>query len=191
MTKLISSINMTLDGFCDHNSMIADDDLHENVNELFRTADLLLFGRKTYQLMEVAWPAIVRNPTGNKPTDDFAVLIDSIPKLVVSTTLDKVEWKNARLLKGNLRDEVTKLKTDQAQSRNIVVGGRSVIIQLMNFGLIDECRFCVHPVVLGKGVALFQDIDKRIDLRLLKTKTYASGAVMFYFQPRQPTNNNI
>jgi len=89
MRKLIAAINMTLDGFCDHTAMMADDELHEHYNDLLRNAGALVYGRITYQLMESYWPTVVKNPTGNKPTDDFAVLIDNIPKVVFSHTLKK------------------------------------------------------------------------------------------------------
>src|SRR6478672_4423202 len=129
MRKLIASINMTFDGYCDHTAMIADDELHENVNELLRNASLLIFGRTTYQLMEDAWPAIVKKPTGNKAMDDFAVLIDNISKVVFSTTLDQVEWKNTTLLKGNIHQEILKLKAIGEEKGNMVVGSPSIIVQ--------------------------------------------------------------
>ena len=110
MRKLIAAINMTLDGFCDHTAMIADDEIHQHYNELLSSADTLIYGRITYQLMESYWPTVVKNPTGNKPTDEFAVLIDDISKIVFSHTLKDVEWKNARLAKGGIKEEVLELK---------------------------------------------------------------------------------
>jgi dihydrofolate reductase len=181
MRKLISSINVTLDGFCDHTAGIADDELHQNVNELFKTVDTILFGRKTYQLMETSWPAIVKNPTGVKSVDEFAILIDNISKIVFSNTLKNVEWKNTKLAKEDIKEEVLKLK--QQPGKNILVGGPSMIIQLMQFGLIDEYQFYIHPIVLGKGLPLFKNITERIDLKLLKTKALASGVVILYYEP--------
>lgn len=105
MRKLISSINMTLDGFCDHTAVIADDEFHENANELLSNASTLLFGRVTYQLMESGWPPLVKNPSGNKPIDDFAVIIDNIEKIVFSHTLKTVEWNNSRLATGSISEE--------------------------------------------------------------------------------------
>jgi dihydrofolate reductase len=169
--------------------MIADDELHENVNELLRNASLLIFGRTTYQLMEDAWPAIVMKPTGNKPMDEFAVLIDNISKVVFSTTLDQVEWKNTTLLKGDIRREILKLKTTGEENGYMVAGSPSIIVQLMKLDLIDEYQFCVHPVILGEGLTLFKNFENRKDLSLIKTKTYRSGAVMFYFHPKQSHNN--
>src|SRR5688572_6872690 len=104
MRKLIAAINMSLDGFCDHTAMIADDELHEHYNELLRNAGILIYGRTTYQLMESYWPAVVKNPTGNKSTDEFAVLIDNISKIVFSRTLQQVDWKNTKLKKEVIKE---------------------------------------------------------------------------------------
>src|ERR1019366_281794 len=123
MRKLIAAINMTLDGFCDHTAIIADDELHQHYNELLSNADTLLFGRITYQLMESSWPSVVKNPTGNKPMDEFAVLIDNISKIVFSRTLNNVDWKNTKLKKEVIKQEVLDLK--QQAGKNILVGGPS------------------------------------------------------------------
>ncbi|MGN6543247.1 MAG: dihydrofolate reductase family protein, partial [Ginsengibacter sp.] len=114
MRKLIAAMNMTLDGFCDHTSMIADDELHEHYNDLLSNADTLLYGRITYQLMESYWPTVVKNPTGNKPTDEFAVLIDDIEKIVFSHTLTNEDpvitgWKNAKVEMQDFEKEVLEL----------------------------------------------------------------------------------
>src|SRR5438876_6608866 len=101
---------MTLDGFCDHTAMIADEEIHQHYNELLSNADTLIYGRITYQLMESYWPTVVKNPTGNKTTDEFAVIIDNISKIVFSHTLKTVDWKNAKLLKGGIKEEVLQLK---------------------------------------------------------------------------------
>ena len=110
MRKLIAAINMTLDGFCDHTAGIADDELHQHYNELFSNAGAVIYGRITYQLMESYWPTVVKNPTGNKPMDEFAVIIDNISKTVFSHTLKNVEWKNAKLAKRNIKEEVLELR---------------------------------------------------------------------------------
>src|SRR6187551_2471467 len=106
MRKLIAAINMTLDGFCDHTAMMADDELHQHYNSLLSNAGTLIYGRITYQLMESYWPAVVNNPTGNKSLDKFAVLIENIPKIVFSHTLKTVGWKNVKLAKGSVKEEV-------------------------------------------------------------------------------------
>jgi len=110
MRKLIAAINMTLDGFCDHAAMIADDEIHQHYNEILSHADTLLFGRITYQLMESYWPSVVKNPTGNKPMDEFAVLIDNISKIVFSHTLNNVDWQNTQLKREVIKEEVLELK---------------------------------------------------------------------------------
>jgi dihydrofolate reductase len=110
MRKLIAAINMTLDGFCDHAAMIADDEIHQHYNEILSHADTLLYGRITYQLMESYWPSVVKNPTGNKPMDEFAVLIDNISKIVFSHTLNNVDWQNTQLKREVIKEEVLELK---------------------------------------------------------------------------------
>jgi dihydrofolate reductase len=181
MRNLIAAINMTLDGFCDHTAMIADDELHQHYNELLNNADTLIYGRITYQLMESYWPTIVRNPTGNKPTDEFAVLIDNISKIVFSRTLKNVDWKNAKLVRGGIKEEVLELK--QQVGKNIIVGSPSLIVALMQLDLIDEFQLCVHPVILGKGLPLFKNLNDRTILKLIKTKIFSSGQITLYYEP--------
>jgi dihydrofolate reductase len=183
MRKLIAAINMTLDGFCDHTAVIADDELHENANELLRNADTLIFGRVTFQLMERGWPPIVKKPTGSKSMDEFAVLIDNISKIVFSKTLKNVEWKNSSLVRGDIKEVVLKLK--QQPGKNIVVGSPSILIELLKLGLIDEYQLCVQPIVLGEGLPLFKNIKERIDLKLIKTKTFVSGLVLLHYEPNK------
>lgn len=172
---------MTLDGFCDHTAMIADDELHQHYNELLRNAGTLIYGRITYQLMESYWPSVVKNPTGNKPTDEFAVLIDNIPKLVFSRTLKTVVWKNARLATRGIKDEILELK--QQDGKDIFVGSPGLIVASMQLDLIDEYQLCVHPVIAGKGLPLFKNINERKTLKLIKTKTLRSGQITLYYQP--------
>jgi dihydrofolate reductase len=184
MRRLIAAINMTLDGFCDHTAGIADEDLHQHYNELLSQADALIYGRITYQLMESSWPAIVKKPTGIKSIDEFAVLIDNIPKIVFSRTLKNVEWKTAKLAKGDLKDEVLKLR--HQAGKDILVGSRSLIVTLLNFHLIDEFQLCVHPVILGTGLTpLFVNLNETINLKLLRTKTFSSGAITLYYEPQK------
>ena len=183
MRKLIAAINMTLDGFCDHTAVIADDELHQHYNELLSSADTLLYGRITYQLMESYWPAIVKKPTGNNPEDEFAILIDNISKVVFSRTLKNVDWKNSKLKKEVIKEEIIELK--QQAGKNILAGSPNLIVALLQLDLIDEFQLCVHPIVLGSGLPLFKNIKERINLKLLKTKTFDSGAVTFYYEPNR------
>lgn len=181
MRKLIAAINMTLDGFCDHTAGIADDDLHQHYNELLSEADTILYGRITYQLMESFWPTIVKDPTGSKPIDEFALLIDNISKIVFSHSLKNVGWKNVRLAKRSIEEEVLDLK--QQSGKNILAGSPSLIVALMQLDLIDEYQLSVHPIILGKGLRLFKNIDDRINLNLIKTKTFGSGVITLYYEP--------
>ena len=190
MRKLIAAINMTLDGFCNHTAMIADEEIHEHYNELLRSADILIYGRITYQLMESYWPGVVKNPTGNKPMDDFAALIDNISKIVYSRTLKKVDWKNTTLKKEIIKEEIVALKQSRSQpsvnnggSKNIVVGSPTLITAMAQLDLIDEYQLNIQPTVLGSGLPLFKDIRDRINLTLLQTKTFGCGAVLLYYKP--------
>ena len=191
MRKLIAAINMTLDGFCDHTAMIADDEIHQHYNELLRNADTLIYGRITYQLMESYWPTVVKNPTGNKPTDEFAVLIDNISKIVFSRTLKNADpiitgWKNTKLKTEVIKEEILELRQSRnGGSKNILVGSPGLIAALAQLDLIDEYQLGVQPIVLGSGLPLFKNIKDRIDLKLLKTKTFGCGAVTLYYEPRK------
>ena len=171
---------MTLDGFCNHTAVIADDELHEHYNELLRSADALIYGRITYQLMESYWPYIVKNPTGNKPEDDFAVLIDNISKIVFSRTLKNVDWKNTILKKEIIKDEILELK--RQSGKDIFVGSPGLIVALTNLNLIDEYQLGVQPTLLGNGLPLFKNLRDRTNLKLLRTKTFESGAVVLYYE---------
>jgi dihydrofolate reductase len=182
MRKIIAAINMTLDGFCDHTAGIADDELHEHYTELLNEAGAMLYGRITYQLMENYWPDVVKNPTGNKSIDDFAIKIQNIPKIVFSHTLANVEWENSRLAKAGLEEEVLKLR--QETGKYILVGSPSLISGLTKLRLIDEYQLCVHPVILGSGLPLFKGIESKSILKLLRIKTFNSGSVTLYYEPK-------
>jgi len=180
MRKLIAAINMTVDGFCDHTAGIPDEEIHQHYSDLLKNAGTILYGRKTFQLMEY-WRNVLVNPTGVKSTDDFAKSIDEIPKLVFSNTLTSLEWKTAKLAKRNLQEEVLALK--QETGKDIFVGSPSLIVSLTNLNLIDEFQLCIHPVILGSGLPLFKNIREKFMLKLLKTKTFGSGAVIVYYEP--------
>ena len=171
---------MTLDGFCDHTAMIADEEVHQHYTALLSNADAIIWGRITFQLMEIYWPTVVKNPTGNKSTDEFAVLIDNISKVVFSHTLKTVEWKNTRVVNDGIKEEVLKLK--HQPGKNLLVGSPGLIVELTKLNLIDEYQLCVQPIVLGRGLTLFKNIRNRIDLKFLKTKTLGSGVVALYYE---------
>ena len=182
MKKIIAAINMTLDGFCDHTAIIPDEELHQHYADLLRTADTVLYGRITFQLMEY-WRTVVENPSGKKAMDEFALIMDNVPKIVFSHTLKNVEWKSAKLANRAVEDEVLELKQSRnGGSKDIFVGSRSLIIQLMKLNLIDEYQLCIHPVVAGSGLQLFENIHDRTILKLLKTKIFNSGAIILYYK---------
>ena len=180
MRKLIAAINMTLDGFCDHTALIADEEIHQHYNELLSNAGTLLYGRITYQLMEY-WRTLLENPSDEKSMNDFAIAIDKISKIVFSHTLKNVDWKNAKLAKKDIKEEVLELK--QQAGKDILVGSPSLIVALMNLNLIDEFQLSVQPIILGNGLPLLKNINDRINLKLLKTKTFSSGSITLYYEP--------
>ncbi|HLL41594.1 MAG TPA: dihydrofolate reductase family protein [Segetibacter sp.] len=187
MRKLIAAINMTLDGFCDHTAIIPDEEIHQHYADLLDNADGVLYGRITYQLMQF-WQNMIKNPSGEKSMDDFAMAIDRVPKIVFSHTLMDIEWESAKLANRDIEEEVLELK--QQSGKDILVGSRSLIIQLMKLDLIDEYQLCVHPVVAGSGLPLFENINDRTILKLVQTKTFGGGAVTLYYEPTNEKTTN-
>jgi dihydrofolate reductase len=180
MRKVIAAINMTLDGFCDHTAVIPDEEIHYHYAELLDTAGVILYGRKTYELMQY-WQALVKEPSGNKSMDDFAVVMDRTPKLVFSHTLKDTGWESAKLAEKPIKEAVLALK--QQEGKPILVGSPSLIVSLTNLDLIDEYQLCIHPVVAAGGLPLFKNVNNRLDLKLLKTKTFSGGAELLYYEP--------
>jgi dihydrofolate reductase len=182
MRKVIAAINVTLDGFCDHTAIIPDDEMHNHYTELIKSGGTILYGRITYQLMEF-WKPFVEKPSGNKSMDEFAIAIDNISKIVFSHTIKDVNWGNTRLAKSDLKEEIFELR--QHPDKDILIGSRSLIMECLNLKLIDELQLFVHPVIIGKGLPLFQNINGRINLKLIRTKTFGGGAVILYYEPSE------
>jgi len=180
MRKIIAAINMTLDGFCDHTAIIPDEEIHQHYTDLLDNAGVILYGSTTYQLMQY-WQTLVKNPSGEKSMDDFVMAIDKIPKIVFSHKLKNTGWDSAKLANQPIEEIVKELK--QQSGKDILVGSRSLIMQLMKLNLIDEYQLCVHPVVAGSGLPLFENINDRAILKLLKTKIFSGGAVTLYYEP--------
>jgi dihydrofolate reductase len=181
MRPLRYSINVTLDGCCDHREIPADEELHRHAVEKFAQADAVLFGRVTYEMMEAAW----RSPrTGAMPdwTEPFARTIDAAKKYVVSSTLERVDW-NAELVRGDLGEAVRQLKREPG--KGLFVGGVKLPLALAELGLIDEYEFVVHPRIVGHGPALFAGLSKHVDLKLVGRLEYGSGAVAMRYEPRR------
>jgi dihydrofolate reductase len=187
MRKLVAAINMTLDGFCDHTAGIPDDEVHKHYTDLLSSADTILYGRITYQLMEY-WRTLLENPSDEESINDFAIAIDKIPKIVFSRTLKNVEWESAKLANREIEEEVLELK--QQSGKDILVGSRSLIIQLMKLNLLDEVQICIHPVIAGTGLPLFENINDRTVLKHIKTKTFGGGAVTLYYEPTNDKTRN-
>jgi dihydrofolate reductase len=182
MRPLRYSINVTLDGCCDHRAIVPDEDLHRHVTEILARADALLFGRVTYEMMEAAWrpPA----PTGTRPDwmEPFGRTIDAAKKYVVSSTLDRVDW-NAELVQGDLEKAVQQLKREPGDG--LYVGGVKLPLALTELGLIDEYEFMVHPRLAGHGPTLFAGLSKGVDLKLVGRREFGSGAVALRYEPRR------
>jgi dihydrofolate reductase len=182
MQTLRYSINITLDGCCDHRVGVPDEELHRHATETIAQADALLFGRVTYEMMEAAFRP--PTPAGARPDwmEPFARTIDKAKKYVVSSTLDRVDW-NAELLRGDLGQAVQQLKRESG--KGLFVGGVKLPLALAELGLIDEYEFVVHPTLAGHGPTLFAGLSKRIDLKLVSRLEFGSGAVAMRYEPRR------
>lgn len=180
MRPLRYSINVTLDGCCDHREGVPDAELFDHVVENFAQADALLFGRVTYQMMEAGWRQPV--PAGSRPDwmEPFAAKINAMKKYVVSSTLPQVDW-NAELVRGDLGKAVQQLK--QEPGKGLLTGGVTLPLALAELGLIDEYEFIVQPRLAGHGPTLFAGLSKIINLKLVNQVKFGSGAVAMRYQP--------
>jgi dihydrofolate reductase len=179
MRNVIFAINITLDGCCDHTKGIADEELLEHYTHLLGNVDVLVFGRKTYQLMVPYWPDIAKSHSETKAENEFADTFDSINKIVFSQSLDSAEG-NTRIVRTNLQDEILKLK--QEQGKNILIGGVAVPSQLIELGLVDEYHFVVQPIVAGEGRRLLEGVSlEKLQLKLIESKIFKSGCVALHY----------
>jgi dihydrofolate reductase len=184
MRNVIFAINITLDGCCDHTKQIGGEETHEYFTHLMREVDLLVFGRKTYQLMVPFWPEVAKNQSMTKASNEFARTFDAINKIVFSRSLGSVEDRNTRIVRTNLHDEMLKLK--QEPGKNILIGGVSIPSQLIELGLVDEYRFVVGPIVAGEGRRLLEGVSlqERLQLKLVESKIFKSGCIALrYLKP--------
>jgi dihydrofolate reductase len=186
MRPLRYSINVTLDGCCDHRAIIPDEEMHRHAAEGIAQADALLLGRVTYELMEAGWRPFAQ--TGARPDwmepwmEPFARTINAAKKYVVSSTLDRVDW-NAELVRGDLGQAVQQLKREPG--KGLGVGGVTLPLALAELGLIDEYEFVVHPRLVGHGPTLFAGLSKPVDLKLVSRLEFGSGAVALRYEPRR------
>ena len=182
MRPLRYSINVTLDGCCDHRAIPTDEDLHRHFAESLAQADALLFGRVTYEMMEAAWRPSAQTGASPDWMEPFARTINAAKKYVVSSTLDRVDW-NAELVRGDLGKAVQQLKRESG--KGLFVGGVKLPLALAELGLIDEYVFVVHPRLAGHGPTLFAGLSKHIDLKLVSRLEFGSGAVAMRYEPRR------
>jgi dihydrofolate reductase len=182
MRPLRYSINVTLDGCCDHRAIAPDEELHRHATENIAQADALLFGRVTYQMMEAAFRPPVRTEARPDWMEPFARTIDSAKKYVVSRTLDRVDW-NAELVRGDVEKAVQQLKRESG--KGLLVGGVTLPLALTELGLIDEYEFLVHPRLAGHGPTLLAGLSKHVDLKLVSRLDFGSGVMVMRYEPRR------
>ncbi len=180
MRKVIFAINITLDGCCDHTKQQVPEDegFMEHYTRLLRDdAGVIVYGRKTYQLMVPYWPDVAKDPSSTKGDKEFGQAFNSLKKVVFSRSLERAEDKNTRIVRSNLRDEIVKLK--QEPGKDILVGGVDLPSQLIELGLIDEYRFVVTPVIVGEGRRLLEGVNltEKCQLKLVESKIFESGWV--------------
>jgi dihydrofolate reductase len=186
MRKLIYTINITIDGCCEHTKMIppVDEAMEDYCTQLVRDADLC-YGRKTYQLMVPYWPEIAKNPSETKADREFAQAFDAANKIVFSRSLESTESRNTRIVRGNLYDEMVKLK--QERGKDIYVGGVDLASQLIELGLVDEYRFVVAPVLAGEGRRLLDgaSLQEKLQLRLAESRVFKKSGwiALRYLKP--------
>ena len=182
MRPLRYSINVTLDGCCDHRGITPDEELHRHAVENLNRADALLFGRVIYEMMEVAFRPPARPEAMPGSLQPFARTIDAARKYVVSSTLSHVEW-NAQLVRGDLTKAVEQLKRESG--KGLFLGGVTLPLALAELGLIDEYEFVVHPRLVGHGPTLFAGLSKPLDLKLVSRLEFGSGAVAMRYEPKR------
>lgn len=182
MRPLRYSINVTLDGCCDHTAITPDEELHLRAAETIARADALILGRVTYEMMKSAWRLPMAPGSGFDENDPFAQAIDPVKKYVVSSALDHVDW-NAEFLRGDLGEAVQQLKDQPGDG--LYVGGVQLPLALAKLGLIDEYEFVVHPRLAGRGPTPFAGLSDHVDLNLVGQQEYASGAVALRYELRR------
>ncbi|MFD6755386.1 dihydrofolate reductase family protein [Micromonospora gifhornensis] len=180
MAPLRYSINITVDGCCDHLAVSPDEDLHRHHIGNLARADALLFGRVLYEMMEEAWRPSASEVSRPDWMEPFARTIDAAKKYVVSSTLEQVDW-NAELVQGDLGKAVEQIKRESRTG--VFVSGVQLPLALAELGLIDEYEFVVHPRIAGRGPRLFEGLSRHVDLKLVNRFELASGASVMQYAP--------
>jgi dihydrofolate reductase len=197
MRKVILSTHVTLDGFaCGPNGELDwhfdhwNDEMEEYVNEQTKNVDTILVGRVTYERMAAHWPRVVNNPTARRKDIEFAWLMNTLPKVVFSRTLQKVEWNNSRVVDSNIDDEISRMKKLPGNDM-ILWGGVNIVQTFIQRKLIDEYNIWVAPVILGSGKPIFKNVNK-LDLHLVRSVEFSNGVVLFKYLPvRAVTTQSI
>jgi dihydrofolate reductase len=178
MRKLFWQMMMSLDGFMEGPNreldwFVTDDEFGQYVVEMGKSIDTILFGRVTYQMMAEYWPS---------SKEPEAPMMNELPKIVFSRTLKRVDWKNSRLASADVAEEIARLKRQPGKDIALF-GSADLASTLMRLGLIDEYRFFVNPVVLGRGHPTFKNVKDKVALKLSKATPFRSGNVLLYYQP--------
>jgi len=186
MRKIILATNVTPDGFCDHRAVLADNELHQFYADLLKDADTLLFGRKTFQLLEPYWPTVAKNRTGTKGEIAFADQAERIHKVVFSRSGITSNWNNTTIL--SVLDEDIILRMKEQPGKNILVGSPSIVDQLAMNGLIDEFCFLIQPIVAGSGKRFFEtaSLPKHLTLNLKESRLLGSGVIVMWYEKKGP-----
>jgi dihydrofolate reductase len=181
MGNLIYAINLSLDGCCDHTKFRPAEDGFEYHTRLLESVDALVFGRKTYQLMVPYWPGVLTDPSATAADREFARAFESTRKIVFSRTLGSAQSSNTQILRGDLREEILKLK--QTVAGDILVGGVDLPSQLIQLGLVDEYRFVVAPLLAGEGRRLLDGVNlpANLNLKLVESRPFKSGGVALHY----------
>lgn len=182
-------MHVSLDGFVtgpgeEMSWITMDEEIFQDAIDLAATSDVALYGRITYQMMESYWPTVLTNPTSTKLELDHALWVENINKIVFSKTLEKAEWHNTRLIKKNIEAEMIKLKCQPGENM-LIFGSPGLTHSFMRWGLIDEYRINVNPIILAHGISLFRNIHDKLNLNLLKTKIFHSGVVGLHYETRR------
>ncbi len=179
-------MSISLDGFFEGPNReidwhMVDDELHSHVNEVLAEMSAFLHGRVTYELMADVWPTADADPASTGPMVEFARIWRDMPKFVFSRTLERADW-NTTVVRDVVPEEIQELKS--RPGGDMVVGGPDLAATFMQHHLIDEFRIYVHPVVIGRGKPWFQPSDRKIDLRLVETRTFGNGVVLLRYERR-------
>jgi len=182
MRKLIYGINISLDGCCDHTKFGGHKDVHIYFQELLENTDLIVYGRKTYELMVPFWPEIAESQSMDETSNAFAKVFTSLKRVVVSKTIELDADPHTTVIRDNLKEEILKLK--QQPGKAISTGGVELPAKLIELGLIDEFHMVVHPVIVGEGRRLFTELNlpENQDLKLIDTKTLGSGCIAMRYE---------